>query len=331
MSAPPSESVDLAAIRAAAELIAPHARRTPNVYSYTFSEGAGCEVWLKLENLQRTGSFKLRGALNKLLALPARVRRRGVLAVSSGNHGLAVAAAAAELGLSAAIVLPRTAEPGKIARLRAEPVEVLLHGTDCVESEAFGRRLALERGLAYVSPYNDLEVVAGQGTVGAELARQVQDLTVAYVAVGGGGLIGGTAAALRGAGVRARVIGAQPQHSNVMELSVAAGEILDVPSLATLSDGTAGGIEPGAVTFPLCRDLVDEFAAVSEREIADAIRLLAAEHRTIVEGAAAVAVAAFRKSARRWRGRTVAIVLCGRNIAWNRLQPILAGRGAAGT
>ena len=303
--------------------IRPHIRETPLAESPALGELAGGRALLKLENLQHTGSFKLRGALNVLLALPERERRRGIVAASSGNHGAAVAYGARALGVPALVFVPGDASPVKVAAMRRLGAEVRAHGTDCVESEVFARAYTAERGMAYVSPYNDPLVVAGQGTVGVEIARQAERLDALVVAVGGGGLIGGTAAYLRSVWPGLRVIGAQPERSAVMAESVRAGRILDLPSEPTLSDGTAGGIEPGALTFDLCREVVDEFVLVPEEEIASGMRLMIEAEHVLVEGAAGVAVAGYLRLAERLRGQTVGVVLCGANVSLATLRSIL--------
>jgi threonine dehydratase len=303
--------------------IRPHVRETPLAESAALSELGGGRALVKLENLQHTGSFKVRGALNALLALPDEARARGVVAASSGNHGAAVAFGARALGVRALVFVPADASPVKLAAMRRLGAEVRAHGADTLDAEVAARAYAAERGLAYLSPYNDPLVVAGQGTVGVEIARQTECLDALVVAVGGGGLIGGTAAFLRSVWPGLQVIGAQPARSAVMAESICAGAILDLPSEPTLSDGTAGGIEPGAVTFELCRALVDEFVLVSEEEIASAMRLLIESEHMLVEGAAGVAAAAYLKLAGRLRGRTVGVIICGANVSLATLKSIL--------
>jgi threonine dehydratase len=304
--------------------IRPAIRETPLAESPTLSDLAGGRALLKLESLQHTGSFKVRGALNRLLALPPPLRARGVVAASSGNHGAAVAFGARALGAPALVFVPADASPVKVAAMRRMGAEVLAHGSDALEAELRARAYAEERGMAYVSPYNDPLVVAGQGTVGVEIARQTAWLDALVVAVGGGGLVAGTAAYLRSVWPELRVIGAQPANSAVMAESTRAGRIVELPSLPTLSDGTAGGIEPGAITFELCRALVDEYVLVSEEEIAAAMRLLIEAEHTLAEGAAGAAVAAYLRLAPQLRGQTVGIVVCGANVSLATLRAVLA-------
>jgi len=270
---------------------------------------------LKLENLQHTGSFKARGAFSKLLALEPAHRARGVIAASTGNHGAAVAYAAAKLGIRARIMVPHGADPGKLAAIRALGGELEVHGEDSAVAERYARRQAEQEDVPYVSPYNDLDVIAGQGTAGLELIRQLPRAAAVFIALGGGGLLAGVAACLKQAWPGVAVIGCSPENSAVMIHSLRAGRILELESRPTLSDGTAGGIEPGAITFELCRDLADDFVTVTEAEIREAMgRVLAATGRR-VEGAAGVAVAAYLRQAERWRGKPVVAILCGGNVA----------------
>ena len=319
-------------IAATERLIRPYVRETPVELSLALSESAGADVWLKLENVQHTGSFKVRGAFSKLLRLTEVERARGIVTASSGNHGAATAWASRALNVPALVFVPQQASSTKLQAIRRAGAEVELYGVDGVDTEIHARRVAEERGLPYVSPYNDADIVAGQGTLGLELRRQLPGLDVVFIAVGGGGLIGGAAAALKAERPEIRIVGCLPEHSPVMARSVAAGAIIEMESLPTLSDGTAGGIEPGAVTFALCRSLVDEWVLVTEAEIAAAMRhCLTAEH-TLVEGAAGVAVAGFWRKERELPGARVAVVLCGANVSVEKLAGVLsAGHGSGVT
>ena len=316
--------MDVASAAALAEpRIRPYVRETPLDHSLHFSQSTGAEVFLKLENLQYTGSFKVRGAMNKLLSLAPAQRRRGVVAASSGNHGAAVAYGLHALGLAGIVFVPETASVTKLAAMRRYGVEVRQHGDDSLVSELAARAYAEEHGLAYISPYNDPDVVAGQGTIGVELMRQLPHVDAVFVSVGGGGLIGGIAGYLKAQLPNVMVIGCLPMNSPVMAESIKVGQIVDMVSLPTLSDGTAGGIEPGAMTFELCRRWVDEYVLVTEEEIAAAMRLVMESHHQLIEGAAGVAVAGFLKRQTEFRGKNVAIVLCGANISLASLKSIL--------
>lgn len=310
-------------VEAAERRIRPYVRETPLDYVHGFSHKLGAEVHLKLENLQYTGSFKLRGAMNKLLLLSPEQRSRGVVAASSGNHGAAVAYACHLLHIRGIVYVPEHASPTKRQAMQRYGADVRLVGDDSLVSELAARQYADEQGLVYVSPYNDRAIVAGQGAIGVELAHQLPDLDAVFVAVGGGGLIGGVAAYLKAKRPNVRIIGCQPANSDVMWQSVQAGHIVDVPSLPTLSDGTAGGVEQDALTFPLCRDLVDEWVRVSEDEIAESMRQVMELHHVLVEGASGVAVAGMEKLAARYAGRRVVAVLCGANISLSVLKTIL--------
>ena len=316
-------------IGAAEQRIRAHVRETPLVLCPSLSEETGGRVFLKLENLQLTGSFKVRGALNKMLSLSAEDRARGVVTASSGNHGAAVAYAGGLAGVVPTVYLPENAAPSKVAKIRQLGARIEFFGNDSGLAEVEARRVSERTGQVYLSPYNDWDVVAGQGTIGIELLRQCPTLGAVVVSVGGGGLIGGIATWLKAHRPEFLVIGSSPKNSCVMVESVDHGEILDIPSLPTLSDGTAGGVESGAITFELCRDLVDQYDLPEESDIESALRLLFDEERLVVEGAAAVAVATLRRHPERVTGRDVAVVLCGGNIGvdvWCRaVRPVESG------
>lgn len=308
----------------ALQRIRPHVLETPLEHSPALSRLARAQVYLKLENIQRTGSFKLRGAMNKVLSLAASDRDRGILAASTGNHGLAVAYAVATVGGSCQIYLPRGASPGKVDALRELGANVDFEGTDCEQTERLARELAQERGHIFVSPYNDADVVAGQATVGVEIAGQLDEAPDTMLcSVGGGGLIAGAGGYLKSVGAPTEVVGCWPRNSPALYECLRAGRIIDVPSSPTLSDATAGGVERGAITFDACREVIDESVLVDEREIRDAIRFVLEHHGLVVEGAAGVAVAAFRKTADQHHGKRVVIVLCGRNIELETLRSCL--------
>jgi len=312
-----------AAIEAAEARIRPYILETPVEPSEALGGPGGATVHLKLENLQRTGSFKLRGAMNRLLSLSPVERERGVVAASSGNHGAAVAWGLSTLGMRGVIFVPENASPAKVAAIRERGAEVRAYGTDSGLTEVFARKYAAENRLIYISPYNDETVVAGQGTLGLELAWEIRHFDAVFVALGGGGLIGGIGACLKGAGRDVEMVACSPENSAVMHRSLAAGKVLEMESKPTLSDGTAGAVEAGAITLDLCRQVVDRRVLVTEEEIRDAMRLVIGRHHTLIEGAAGVAVAGFLRERDRYRGRHVVIVLCGANIALETLRDVL--------
>jgi threonine dehydratase len=295
--------------------IRPYVRETPVDLSRVLGGPSGARLYLKLEHIQHTGSFKLRGAVNKMLSLSKSERARGVVAASSGNHGIAVCHAASQLGVRATICMPRGAAGVKVRLIRALGGHIVFHGHNTLDAERKARELAADDGLAIVPPYNDPAVIAGQGTIGVELARQIRPLDAVFVAVGGGGLISGIAAYLKSVSPRTEIVGCWPRNSRVLYESIRAGRILEFPEQQTISDGTAGGIEPGSITFPLTRALIDRHVLVSEREIWRAMRLLLEEERWQVEGAAGVALAGFLRERPAYARRNVAVLLCGRNIS----------------
>lgn len=299
-------------------------RVTPCEQSLALSQRFEVEVWLKGEHLQHAGSFKTRGATNKLLSLTPDEKRAGVVAASTGNHGASVAWAGRTLGVPVRVYVPNRASHAKVEMIQRYGADVQMHGTDGLDAEVFGRQYALENGMPYVSPYNDPAVVAGQGTVGVEIAEQTGGVDSVIIAVGGGGLIGGTAAYLKSIRPNVRVIGASPANSPVMALSVRAGHVVEYASKPTLSDGTAGGVEQGAITFELCRTLIDEWVEVTEDEIATAMCDFIADHHQLIEGSAAVALAVLARQARVLKGQRVAVVLCGGNVSVDTLRTVLA-------
>lgn len=299
---------------------------TPTVPSPWLSAATGIEVRCKLENVQATGSFKLRGAANALRVLPAADRSRGVVAASSGNHGLAVATAARSLAVPTSVFVPTSTPPEKRSAIAAAGAEVVVHGDDCVDTERRAREEAEASRRVYLSPYNDAAVIAGQGTVAVELLQQWPEVDTVYVALGGGGLVAGVAAHLKARRADLEVVACSPLASPAMAACVRAGAIVDVPCGPTWSDSTAGGVEPGAITFPLCQALVDRFLEVDEPAIAAAMLGCLRHQHLLVEGAAGVAIAACLADAHR-RGNRAAVIVCGGNLPFAALQRLLAAAG----
>jgi len=298
-------------------------KETPLEYSLALSQMTGCQVFLKLENLQHTGSFKARGAMNKLLALVAEQRAKGVVTASTGNHGAAVAFGLCALKMQGMVFVPEEASPTKVEAIRRLGAEVRVHGKDSVQTEIFARQYAEQHAMVYVSPYNDPQVIGGQGTIAVELARQLDHIDAVFVSLGGGGMIVGIAGYLKAVFESTKVIACSPQNSCVMIESMKAGRISEIDSLPTLSDGTAGGVEPDAITFDLCRRLVDESILVTEEEIRETMLMFIETHHLLIEGAAAVAVKAFLKTHEKWRGKNVVVVICGGNVSLKTLRAIL--------
>lgn len=310
----------------AEERIRPFIRETPLEYSFYLSKLAECNVYLKLDNLQYTGSFKMRGATNKLLSLSNKERKKGVLAASTGNHGMGVAYGLRRFDIKGEIYLPENSLPQKINMLRDYGAELVFHGDDCAITEAYARTVSTQTGKVFISPYNDEQIIAGQGTLAVELKRQLTNVDAVFVAVGGGGLISGIGGFLKEKNRRTQIIGCLPKNSPVMYESIKAGEIVEMPALPTLSDGTAGGVEAGAITFSLCQKYVDDWITVTEEEIESAMRLVFEQHRLVIEGAAGVAVAAFMRSqnAQKFgKKANVVIVLCGGNVDMEKFKSIV--------
>ena len=307
----------------AEERIRGYIRETPAEYSPYLSKLGRCHVYLKCENLQLTGSFKLRGAVNKILSLNEEEKNRGLMTASSGNHGAAFSWAIKKFGLKGSIVLPEITAQTKIDSLLFYGTDVIKHGDDCIKAERFGRQTAENQGLTYIPPYNDPQIIGGQGTIGIELSRQLTKIDSVLVPVGGGGLIAGIAGYLKADNENIEIIGCQPENSAVMYASIKAGKILDLESKPTISDGSAGGIEQDSITFPICQELVDDFILLDEDEIISALRLILAKHYMLVEGSAVLTVAAFIKQKNRFQRKNVVLVLSGSKISLDTLKQIL--------
>ena len=298
--------------------------KTPLYPSSYLSSLSGGKVYLKLENEQYTGSFKARGALNKILTSSEAEKRTGFITASTGNHAQGFARALAIAGAKGLIFLPENAAPAKVEALKTYPVQLEFFGKNSLETELHAKEVAKARGLVWVSPYNDPLIIAGQGTMGLEIKEQAKG-AIDYVlgCVGGGGMLSGIAIALKALSPDTRIIGCLPEKSPEMYLSVKAGEVVFIEPEDTLSDGSAGGLEADSITFPICRQLLDGYTLVSEEEIANAIRFMAEKHHKIIEGAAGVALASFFKQIETYRGKTVVIIICGGNISIEKLRVCL--------
>lgn len=304
-------AITLDDIRAASQRLHGHVLETPCLPSRTLSALAGCEVFLKFENLQFTASFKERGALNKIAQLSDEERGRGVLAVSAGNHAQGVAYHAQRLGIPATIVMPRFAAPVKVANTRGFGAEVVLHGDTFDDARAHGLLLARERNLTLIHPFDDAAVIAGQGTIGLEMLAQQPALDTLVIAIGGGGLIGGIATAARALKPGIEIVGVQTERFPAA-WNAKHGESREVQQ-ATIADGI-GVKAPGALTLPIIQQQVHDVLLVGEDDIEQAIVLLLEIEKTVVEGAGAVGLAALMKHKARFAGRKVGLVLCGGNI-----------------
>ena len=299
-------------VLAAADRIRPFVKRTPLVRSQALSEIAGGDVWLKLENEQTTGSFKLRGALNVLATLPPDVRERGVVASSAGNHGLGVAYAAKHFKTPATIFVPSGAPQVKRDGITALGATIDISQPHYDAAMDAAKAFAAKHGATYINPCLGDMLLAGQGTVALEILGEIPDLATLVVNVGGGGLLGGCGTLVRSVAPNVRILGAQSVNTAAMARSLAAGKLVEIDNVATLADGLAGQIDDEA--FDIGRQALDDIVTLSEQEIADAIGFLWREHRQRVEGAGACATGAV------WKGRftqlktPAALVVSGGNI-----------------
>ncbi len=317
-------STILSEIKNADRRIRPHILTTPLIEDRHLSRLISGKAYLKLENEQYTGSFKARGSLNKLLSLNEEEKQRGAITASTGNHALGFARALEIAGVNGVVYLPENASVAKVETLKNYEVELRFHGTDSLATELFAKAKALAENRIWISPYNDLQIIGGQGTIGIELLEQCPHFDAAFITVGGGGLIGGVATYLKTHHPAVQIVGCQPANSPEMTLSLQAGEIVDYPNASkTLSDGSAGGIEAGAITFPICKNVIDEMVLISEEEIEAAIRHVACHHHKIIEGAAGVAVAGLMKMRARFVGKTVVVLICGGNIALEEFRKLI--------
>jgi threonine dehydratase len=305
--------VTLQDIQAAQTTIREAIDPTPCKYSRFLSRLAGAEIHLKLENLQRTGSFKIRGALNKLSTLTPEERKRGVIAASAGNHAQGVALAAQQLGMHATILMPQTTPITKVEATQSAGAEVILEGDTFDDALHAAQALAGERGLTMIHPFDDPAVIAGQGTIGLELLEQLPGLSAVVVPVGGGGLISGTAIALKASHPSIRVIGVQVDQAASAVLSRKAGRIVELAGSKTIADGIAVK-RVGELTFALMERYVDELVTVSDADIAAAILIYMERIRVVVEGAGAASLAALISRKVRLNGACTGMIVSGGNI-----------------
>lgn len=315
---------DAEAARAA---IARIAVETPVLSSPELGERTGGHIWLKLESLQITGSFKLRGAANKILSLSPGERERGIVTCSSGNHGRAVAYVADLLDIPAVVCVPEWVDRTKLDAIRGHRAETVLYGTSYDEAEEKSFQLEKERRLVYVHPFDDPKIIEGQGTIGLELLEQLPLLDTAVVPLSGGGLIAGITLTLKRTDPEYRVIGVSAANARVMYESINAGKPIAYPEEETIANALSGGIGlNNQHTFELVRDLVDEHVLVSEDEIRDAMAFAATEHKLVVEGGGAVGIAALLAGKVSVPGENVAVVVSGGNIEAPALARIIAER-----
>ncbi|MBI1269282.1 pyridoxal-phosphate dependent enzyme [bacterium] len=309
------DRVSLSDVLVAQKRVKGYVLNTPLAKSYWLSDVSKAEVWMKLENLQNTGSFKLRGALNAL-SWAREKRMVKVYSASVGNHALGLAQASLFTEREVTICIPETVSAAKAQKLDRYSVGIIRHGDDPEETERYARRLAEEKKGFYVSPYNNPEVICGQGTMALEMFERVPKLSTIVLSVGGGGLAAGVATVAKAINPNCRIVGVVAANSPTMQTAVQKGRIAPIVTSPTLADGIAGNVEAETITFPLVRELVDEWVQVDEAEIASTIFEFLENEGMLIEGAAACAVAAVSKKIINFKPREkVAVVICGGNIA----------------
>ncbi len=322
-SASPMLAIDYAAICAAQTRIATRVQRTPALHSPLLDAHCGAQVFLKCENLQHSGAFKLRGAFNTLLQFSPAQRAAGVVAFSSGNHAQAIALAARELGMRAVIVMPNDAPPAKLAATRAYGGEVLLYDRYREDREAICRELARAQGLTLVPPYDHPQVMAGQGTLAKELFEQCGELDVLLSPLGGGGLLSGCAVAAQALSPACRVVGVEPAAGNDGQLSLQRGERVRIATPRTVADG-AQTQQLGELTFAVIRRHVAEIRTVDDAALLDALRFAARQLKLVLEPTGCLGLAALLSQPDAWRGLRVGVVLSGGNVDPAQLAGYLA-------
>jgi threonine dehydratase len=303
--------------------IVEHLVVTSLIKSQHFS-GKDQQLYFKMENQQITGSFKLRGVLSKFVALKEQgVVTDQVVAASTGNHALAVCHAAKEFGSRPVIFVPATVSSSKLTKLKDLGVELFQQGSQSGETEQIAITYAKENNLPLIHPYNDQDVIAGQGTIGLEIVQQLDSIDQVFVPVGGGGLISGIASYMKGNNPKIRIIGVQPQNACEMADSIDKGYIVAPSDQTTVSDGTAGGLDPETMTIGYCKQLVDHFIRVTEEEILMALRKIQQDIGEKVEPAAGLALAGFTKAKQDFSTGTSVAIICGGNIDDNRYRSLI--------
>ena len=313
-------SFDIPSSKISLDNIKNYIEKTPLKHSERLSKETNSNIFLKLENLQKTGSFKARGALNKILNINSTEK---VVAASSGNHGAAVSYALSKKNMIGTIYVPKNVKKSKVKNIESFGSKVIKFGDDCLDAENEAIRLCKENNLTFVSPYNDYDIISGQGTIGVEILEQNSNIDTVFITVGGGGLISGISSYIKSINPDIKVIGCSPINSSIMINSIKEGKIVNTESKDTLSDGSAGGVEEGSITFNMCKELIDDFCLVSEEEIALQIKNALNIDKMSIEGSAAVAIASAIKMKSHIENKNVAIIICGGNIGSDTLNKIL--------
>ncbi len=299
-----------------------YVRKTPLEFSSYLSKLCSAKVYLKLESEQLTGSFKIRGAFNKFLAHKGRLKN-GFITASTGNHGKAVGYVSKLLGLKGTVFVPETVAKAKLEAIQYYGMNIEKHAGDSGEVEIHARNIALERNTPFISPYNDLHITAGQGTIGCELFAEFPSTDIVVACIGGGGLISGIASYMKSKKKEIKIIGCEPKNSCEMSASIKAGKQVFVKHKPTLSDGSAGGVEPDSITFDLCQKYVDDYLQVSELAIKKSMFLMIDKHKKIVEGAAAVPIAALLANKKMFIDKNVVVIISGAGVGIETIRKVM--------
>lgn len=301
-----------------------HIYQTPVIPSRKNTNSDGTKLLFKAENFQLTGSFKLRGAMSKMSAHPSNNGQR-LITASSGNHGIGAALAAHTLSKNLTVVLPETVVPAKLKKIQSYGVDVILHGAETGLAEQHAQKLAASGEYTYISPYNDPDIVAGQGSIGLEILEQCPQVDNIFISMGGGGLISGIGSVCKAFSPKTKIYGVSAINSKALAESVKVGKVVETEHLDTLAEAVAGGMDEDSITLPLAMSVVDEVIECSEDDIVAALKDIAFGENMIVEGSAALALAGYTKVAQKVSGQTSVIVLCGANFDQERLTRIIFG------
>ena len=297
-------------------------RKTPMEFSPFFSKLCHCNVYLKLESEQLTGSFKIRGAFNKLLSCQDEFKK-GFITASTGNHGKAVAYVSKMLKIKGMVYVPKKVLKTKLEAMKFYKINIKNYDGTSGETEINARKIAEKKGIPFISPYNDNDIVAGQGTVGYEIWEELPDVDMVLAGIGGGGLISGIAGYLKHKNRKIKIVGCEPRNSCAMSASIKAGKVIEVKHKPTLSDGSAGGVEPDSITFEFCKKYVDDYVQVSEKEIKKGMALMIEKHHKIIEGAAAVPIASLIKKKSLFANLNVVVVLSGSGVGMDTIRKVV--------
>lgn len=306
----------------AEERIRKYIRKTPLEFSPHLSKLCNCNVYLKLESEQLTGSFKIRGAFNKFISCKNDFKN-GFITASTGNHGKAVAYVSKTLKIKGTVYVPENVSKAKLEALQFYDIDIKKHNAPSSEVEIYARKIAKKQGIPFISPYNDIDIVAGQGTIGYEIMEQLPEVDVVFACIGGGGMISGIAGYLKRRNKKIKIIGCEPKNSCSMSASIKTGKVIEVEHKPTLSDGSAGGIEPDSITFDFCKNYVDEYVQVTEDEIKNSMMYMIDKHHKIIEGAAAVPLASLMRKADEVKNKNVVVVLSGSGIGIDTIRKMV--------